>query len=531
MTVRSPHEIEQGQRKHFIGRYRLIAELGRGGMANVYLALTEGMGGTFSKLVVLKTLREFLTSDPEFVTMFLDEARIAARMNHPNVVQTLEAGHDTAEIYLAMEYLDGQSLSRVLLRDKGTITLAMRIAALDDVLAGLHYAHELADFDGTPLHIVHRDVTPHNVFVTYDGEVKVVDFGIAQAEGRASRTRHGVIKGKVSYMSPEQARSEVVDRRTDVFAVGIMLAESLAGERFWGNRTDKEILRALVGGAIPDAFKRASVPDRRIVEVCARALAADPAHRYPTALAMQEALEPCLAALGGRPSRRAIGSAVAELFEDRRKLTKQILEQQLADLSHTSVSGVTGPISAVLATSERLMTELDEVIGTDQDKTPAMGSFATRVGGPSDDLLEALREQENVERAAEIATVRPGRADADAPSSPASPRPSYARRGALLLALGVALVIPVGVGAAYVLRSYTVGATDEAPVRVSLRATPSEARFQIDDGPELPNPYIGQFARDGVEHRIVARIPGRAIAKEHRVRFDEDVSLQVLLKP
>ena len=216
------------------GRYRLIAELGRGGMATVFLAVTEGaMGINFNKLVVLKRLREHVADDPEFVTMLMDEARIAARLNHPNVVQTLEVDKAEGEPFLAMEYLDGQPLHRILSRDRATFPLAMFLAVLADVLSGLHHAHELADFDGTPLNIVHRDVTPHNVFVTYNGQVKVVDFGIAKAEGRASETKHGVVKGKVSYMAPEQARSGMLDRRTDVFAVGVMLFEACTRRRMW----------------------------------------------------------------------------------------------------------------------------------------------------------------------------------------------------------------------------------------------------------------------------------------------------------
>lgn len=177
-----------------IGKYHLLATLGRGGMAEVFLAVIQGPAG-FSKLVVLKELRPELSSEPEFLSMFLDEARLAARLQHPNVVQTNEVGHEGSRHFIAMEYLDGQPLSRVLSRMRGQLPLPLHLRVLSETLAALHYAHELRDFDGTPLAVVHRDVTPHNVFVTYDGEVKLVDFGIAKATDSSTETRTGVLKG------------------------------------------------------------------------------------------------------------------------------------------------------------------------------------------------------------------------------------------------------------------------------------------------------------------------------------------------
>src|SRR5262245_54107302 len=169
------------------GKYRLVAELGHGGMADVYLASLSGPQGLgFSKLVVIKRLRPNLIEDPEFVAMLIDEARIAARLNHPNVVQTIEVGQVGDQYFVAMEFLDGQPLHRIVYRigkQRTGMSLEMQCGILVDVLAGLHHAHELADYDGSPLNVVHRDVTPHNVFVTFDGQVKLVDFGIAKAAG------------------------------------------------------------------------------------------------------------------------------------------------------------------------------------------------------------------------------------------------------------------------------------------------------------------------------------------------------------
>src|SRR6185437_8026107 len=235
-----------------LGKYRLIAELGHGGMAEVYLAVVRGPAG-FNKLVVIKQIRPQLAEDPEFLAMFLDEARLAARLSHPNVVQTNEVGQEGSRYFIAMEYLEGQPLNRVLHRVQktGGIPLALHVKILSDVLGGLHHAHELADFDGTPLEVVHRDVTPHNVFITYDGQVKVVDFGIAKALNSSAETRTGVLKGKVAYMAPEQARGERCDRRADVFSVGVMLWEAATGRRLWKGVPDITILQRLLAGDIP----------------------------------------------------------------------------------------------------------------------------------------------------------------------------------------------------------------------------------------------------------------------------------------
>ena len=195
-----------------VGKYRFLVELGSGGMGDVFLAVAQGPKG-FNKLQVIKRLRPELAQDPEFLAMFLNEARIAARLNHPNVVQTNEVSEHEDEYFIAMEYLEGRSLYAILKRAISSspknappqrMPLAFHLHTLAEACEGLHYAHELRDFDGTPLELVHRDCSPQNIFVTYDGEAKVLDFGIAKAADSATYTRTGVLKGKVPYMAPEQ---------------------------------------------------------------------------------------------------------------------------------------------------------------------------------------------------------------------------------------------------------------------------------------------------------------------------------------
>jgi serine/threonine-protein kinase len=211
----------------FGGKYRPIATLGQGGMARVLLTVAQSGPGVH-KLLVVKELKPDLVKDAEFVTMFVDEARLAARLNHPNVLTTYEIGESGGAPFLVMEYLEGQPLHAVLPRvGRTAMPLTAHLAILQKALAGLHYAHELRDFDGSPMNVVHRDVSPQNVFVCYDGQVKLLDFGIAKASGSVARTETGVFKGKLGYIAPEQITSPTVDRRADVFSVGVMLWEAL----------------------------------------------------------------------------------------------------------------------------------------------------------------------------------------------------------------------------------------------------------------------------------------------------------------
>jgi serine/threonine-protein kinase len=226
-----------------IGKYRLIAELARGGMGNVYLAALQGPGG-FNKLVAVKELKPDLADDDTYVSMFLEEARLAARLIHSNIVQTNEVGSEGKHHFMVMEFLDGRALHRVgrRLTDTGRLSVGSHLRILGEALRGLQYAHDLCDFDGQPLGIVHRDVSPLNVFVTFDGQVKVLDFGIAKTVDSALHTATGVLKGRVAYMAPEQAWGNKVDRRADVYSAGVMLWEAAAGRRLWPKMSEVEIL-------------------------------------------------------------------------------------------------------------------------------------------------------------------------------------------------------------------------------------------------------------------------------------------------
>jgi TonB family protein len=304
------------------GKYQPFARLGRGGMADVFLALARGPAG-FNKLVVLKTLRLQRDGGDEdgAQQMLFDEARLAARLNHANVVHTYEIGEHEGRFYIAMEYVDGQPLTAIA-RRLAEVGRAFPpeywVRVLADTLRGLQYAHEMRDYDGTPLNLVHRDVSPHNIMVTYEGVTKIVDFGIAKTDINQHETAVGTLKGKFAYMAPEQvAGSELLDGRADVFAVGVTLWEVLTGERlFYG--APQEVLQKLLNAHIPPAHERNPALDRALSDIVGQALARHPADRFPSARAMAQALEDYLTRTGRQASREDLGRHLGELFEGER---------------------------------------------------------------------------------------------------------------------------------------------------------------------------------------------------------------------
>ncbi len=279
------------------GNYQLIKRLAMGGMAQIYLARQRGPEGV-EKKVVVKRILPHLGENQEFVQMFLDEARIAARLNHPNIVQIFDLGAQDDSFFIAMEYIHGEDLRRVWKKaDRaGTpIPVPLVCRVIIEACAGLDYAHKKTDAQGKPLGIVHRDVSPQNILLTFDGRVKVVDFGIAKAADQATVTRSGVLKGKYSYMSPEQAAGQKLDCRSDIFALGVVLYELLTCNRLFKRATDMATLQAVAEcELLPPSQVNPRVP-KDLDAVVMKALTRRPEERYADAAQLQLALEDWLA--------------------------------------------------------------------------------------------------------------------------------------------------------------------------------------------------------------------------------------------
>src|SRR5690606_35659581 len=287
------------QAPQHVGRYALLRRLAHGGMATVYLGRVSGTAG-FEKVVAVKLIHPHLAEEPDFLEMFLDEARIAAKIQHPHVVEILDLGEDQGTHYMAMAWVEGETLSALVraLRP-GTLPLAVTFRIVSDTLIGLAAAHGLSDETGRPLGLVHRDVSPQNLLISMAGWVKVTDFGIMKAAGRSGRTRTGELRGKVAYVSPEQARREYVDARSDLSAVGVLLWELLTGDRLFARATEAATLERVIACEVPElpADVFADVEPTIVASVRAlvkRSLGALPKERFDNARGMLDAAQSIL---------------------------------------------------------------------------------------------------------------------------------------------------------------------------------------------------------------------------------------------
>ena len=345
--------------RHRIDRYELIGEIASGGMATVFLARLTGLGG-FQRFVALKRLHPHLQSERDFVRMFLDEARLAAGIHHPNVVPILEVGAGSVGYYLVMEYIEGETLARLLARSasagtKVPVPISLRIGI--DMLRGLHAAHELKDEAGAPTNLVHRDVSPQNVLVGGDGVARITDFGVARAASRLGDTRAGQLKGKIAYMAPEQASGvEEIDRRADIFASGIVIWEALAQRRLFKAQNEAATLSRVMNEPVPNLSAIASdVPDV-VTKIINRSLERHPDRRFPTCAEFADALEDTASRFRLVASSRDMANYVSEVMGEEIAQQREAVRAWLAQSEASgSVPNVYGPPSSSVSAAAMAM--------------------------------------------------------------------------------------------------------------------------------------------------------------------------------
>jgi len=530
------------------GKYQLIANLGSGGMADVFLAVAKGPAG-FNKLVVIKCLRkggmdedtgdDSRLADREFVDMFLEEARLAARLNHPNIVQTNEVGEDAGDYFIAMEYLDGQSLNRVISRSwkREGLPLPIAIHCIAEALSALDHAHNLKDFDGRQLEIVHRDASPHNVFVTYEGQTKLVDFGIAKAATRGFETKTGIVKGKLPYMAPEQARCADVDRRADVFSIGVMLWEVIAKRRMWIGIPEIQVLQKLVAEPPPRLVEFAPDTPEDLLAIVDKATAFDPAERYLSADEMRVDLLAWAKKHDQMCTQKDVGRFVGDLFADKRKLVAGIIEAQFAQ------------IRAGQSVDLRTLDPMAATGSVPHSNPPGnpLASSHPRVEGDASQPSHSSQIHPQSAGSGGLVSV-----PAVAANTQASRKSMWIGRGGLgIAAVAVAVMVATRNGNAKpnvpseepTTRSATTAAaptstTPSAPatatqadaasakptadlVKVTIHAAPDSAKIFIDGAEVTGNPFTGTFPKDGASHNVRVEADGFE-TKKALVSFDQD---------
>lgn len=510
-------------------RYRLIAELGQGGMADVFLAASPDR-----QVVVIKQLRT--GSDNQLVTMFLDEVRLAARLQHPNIVKTFEVVQQGPRTFMVMEYLDGPSLSRLrraALKNGKRLPLWYELKIIREALRGLHAAHELRNDQGALLNVVHRDFTPQNVMTTFAGDVKIVDFGVAKVLDQQSQTTVGMFKGKLSYAPPEQLLGQQIDRRADVFAAGVLLFEAVTGDSPWAGKTNGAITHALSSGHIPRLIERPDAPPE-LAAIVDQAMAVDPDDRYPTAEALREALDAFVKEQEYEVEQADLSTFVSAQLADTRERTRVTVESRLKILE-TLPSADT--LAGTLPSLEGGPPPEAKVVG--RSLPQLMASEASPDTGQSWRLMEPptkVKRRRNVTvvlgaavviMAVALAAVLLRQNQAAPETQPVAPPVAVAPPP-----VPAAVVPPpVAVPAPVVEKPVEAPPVAAAPANVTVRlsAMPSNARLYLDDL-ELPtNPFQGEFPKDDVLHRLVVKAPGHVDMKKG-LQFDSDVSVDLALQ-
>ena len=544
-----------------LGSYLLVERLNTGGMADVYLAKQFGFGGT-DQIVALKCIRSDLAEDPTFIRMFVDEAKLSVLLRHANIASTYELGRIGTTYCIAMEFIHGRDLRALIERARTrNVEISERLALhiMAQVCEGLDYAHRKTDPAGVPLNIVHRDVSPQNVVVSYAGEVRLIDFGIAKAATHASRSQAGVLKGKYGYMSPEQVRSQSVDLRSDIFASGVVLWELLTRERLFSGASDFSVLEKVRQVELVPPTLVSPAVSRDVEAVVMRALEKDPEDRFASASDMRDALVEIMLRKYGHPSPREVATLMQGLFKAEQQEEMRLLERARQYASMPVDVPTLGQESDASGGGEA-QREKEAPVPSGVQSRPAVSGQATRppatapvpveaqaMGSvPTRDLAPASKRASPsasrqlpmsgntpVEAGPEPSATGPRRVTAGFPGDarPTEVRNAYKRsgRGRDLLILAAAIVTALGlVFGTWLATRPTAG---EARGGVIITSAPSDAQVLLDGVLVGSTPFSSATIPPGT-HDVTVEKPGFSSSAEHlKVIGNKVVELHVTLKP
>jgi serine/threonine-protein kinase len=537
----------RGLRREPFGRYGLLALLGQGGMGRLYLAEKRGIQG-FVKIVALKQILPHLADSQQLREMFLNEARIAAKLEHPNIVATYELGEVEGKYFISMEYLPGEDFATIIARCQGDRRLPIEIATAlaQQAAQGLHHAHESRDEAGRLLGLVHRDVNPRNLFLTYHGVVKVLDFGIVRGR-EGPRTNPGAFKGKYGYCAPEQLEGGQVDRRTDVFCLGIVLWECLTGARLFEGGSDAATIDAVRSRPVePPSALRPEIPPA-LDGIVRRALARDPAHRFQSAHDLSEELDAFLLERDMRPTSKSVGRWLESMFgADRASLKKAIsqgasVEATLAKLAALETSAPGGGTSPGHVTARRVTTlggaaatlpSADSSLAPPPRPSPprraaaAVLAAAALVAGGAVVVSLAGAPSMNATSAARPAAAR-GTGGLDVTSDPPGAHvfvdgsPSGLKTPAVLAGLAAGTRVSIRLdkdGYAPITKELEI--SEGAPVKASFALRPATGTLRVTGAPPRAVAYLDDSVVDVTK-------PLETPAGTHRLRLEVDQTVLV----
>ncbi|MCA9608130.1 MAG: serine/threonine protein kinase [Myxococcales bacterium] len=525
------------------GPYAIVGRLALGGMAEILLAREESEGAGGRYLVVKRILAEY-EKDASFVEMFLDEARVMMRLAHPNVTHVYRFGRQDGTHYIAMEYVAGASFGKLIrkARKSGGVPVHVACKIISLVAEALDHAHNARNEDGSELGIVHRDVTPDNIMVSYDGAVKLLDFGIAKAATRAHKTQAGVVKGKFAYMAPEQCRAKDLDHRVDIFAMGVCLYEAVTGRPLYRRETEFETMEAIVRGPVPKLADRVRNPPPELEEIIERCLAKKPEDRYQSAGELQEALQTYIAKRGKVVTARRIKELMSKLFAEEMRRGPTVDTTPFGSSFHMG-SDVASMLAFSTGDGEALPDELpvpdiplvDDPFAIGPPAADPMdarpggaGSLSSMAGGSlyqPDPVGPAVSHPLAKDR--RPAPTAPGRAIHAPP-----PETGGGAKVAMLAVVGLLLLGGIGAGVwFFVLRPPDAPvAVDPGPAPVhtgtlSIDSTPSGAQLFVDDAARGTTPTVVADLGTG-SHRVRLVLEGYV---EHtgQVEIRADQTLEV----
>ncbi|HJL15358.1 MAG TPA: protein kinase, partial [Sandaracinaceae bacterium LLY-WYZ-13_1] len=462
VSMSSPDERGRTKSPPRIGRYELLVRIGKGGMASVYLARVRGEGG-FTRLYALKVLHPHLSEHQEFVDMLMDEAKIASRLHHPNVVSTVDVGRDGKRYFLVMDYVEGVALDRLLRRSPDRRPPELIVPVAIDALRGLHAAHQLRDERGQPLNLVHRDVTPGNLIVGADGSGRIADFGVAKARARITKTNPGIVKGKAGYIAPEVVLGRDIDGRADVFSMGVLLWNTLTGESLFDTDDLASTLTSLMNKEVPPPSEVGCMPPAIFDAPILGALHREPGYRHDDALEMAQALEDAMALHGQRVERESIGRWVLDTFGEQLEKRRRYAAAS-DDTPSWDPDGVEPPSTSALVRKDptgRIFTAMpearpdvlddpfeDEGLAPSSPAGPPSPSSPPE-GAAGDDDPTVVPEPPPAARSSAPPAATPGASSARAAVPEAAPSEPEPRRSAapwIALAGSVLLLLAGGAG-------------------------------------------------------------------------------------